>query len=331
VSDGDSTTILIMNARPAIHKPAEGRSKLPSPASGRGVGGEGPAHPLSRALLRLPLAAQVLPIAGAFLCSCLLYGRIAGERVELGWGFFAGLASFFVLFVQLRFIDDLDDLERDHPAGECTAASRSALRARLLASLAACLGLIVALNFGKWHALAAAAAATLIAYSAPFVLKRLLARSLALCSLAFEGAPFAIFAYCYYFWRDAGGRELPVAAIACVVILFWIGYEVWKFSRKVHTAAMQPYFLSLRGVRAALNALLIVAMTAGLTLACLAGLSGIFTLYAVVLPLVWLAWINTSWASAHGYVGRPLWAGLTFVGALELGLLMELLNMPGTK
>ena len=293
-----------------------------------------PVIALCRALLRVQLASQAVPIAGAFLCSYLLYGRIAGEGTALDWSLLGGLGSFIALFVELRLIDDLDDLERDCPVGEYTAARRSALRARLLTSLATCMTLITVLNFAKWHALMAAAAATALAFAAPFGFKRLFPRSLAVGSLVFEGAPFLIFAYCYFFWRDADGSELRFVAAFCVAGLFWTGYEFWKFSRKVHTAAMQPYFLSPRGIRAALNALLVLALAANVALARFAELSDAYTTYAIALPLAWFVWVNASWpiaTSEQSGIRRPLWAGMTFVGALELGLLVELLPTLGWK
>jgi hypothetical protein len=289
---------------------------------------------LRRAILHVPLASQAAAIAGAFFCSYLLYGRIAGDSPALGWRLVGGVASFVVLFAQLRLIDDLDDLERDHPAGQCSATRRSVLRARLLAGLAACLIVIAVLNFAKWHALMAAAAATALAFAAPFGFKRMFPRSLAVGWLVFEGAPFLIFAYGYFFWRDAGGSELRFVAAACVAGLFWTGYEFWKFSRKAHTDAMQPYFLSPRGLRVALNTFLILALALNLALARIAQLSGVYTTYAIALTLAWLVWLNASWPAAAGTQGgvrRPLWAGLTFVGALELGLLLEFLPLPGSK
>jgi hypothetical protein len=113
-----------------------------------------------------------------------------------------------------------------------------------------------------------------------------------------------------------------------------MGYEFWKFSRKVHTAAMQPYFLSPRGIRAALNTYLLLALAANLALARFAGLSQAYTAYATALPLVWLVWLNASWAKAaraQSGIRQPLWAGMTFVAALELGLLVEFLPIPGSK
>jgi hypothetical protein len=287
-----------------------------------------------RAVLRVPLAPQALPIAGAFLCSYLLYGRIAGDGTAPGWNVLGGIASLLALFALLRLVDDLDDLERDHPAGRCSAARRSALRARLIAGIWVCIALVALLNVAAWPALIAAAAATALAFAGPFGFKPLFPRRLALGSVVFEGAPFLNFAYCYFFWRSAGGPELPFVVAACVAGLFWAGYEFWKFSRKVHTDAMQPYFLSPRGIRAALNAFLVLALATNLALARFAGLSDAYMTYAAALPLAWLVWLNASWpiaASEQTGTRRPLWAGMPFVGALELGLLVELLPIPGSK
>ncbi|HEX3382654.1 MAG TPA: hypothetical protein VHU21_23055 [Paraburkholderia sp.] len=274
---------------------------------------------------RLPLASEALPIAGAFVCSLLLYGRIAGVALEPGWRVLAGLASFFVLFVQLRLIDDLDDLERDYPAGHALAARRAALRARLVASLAACAILLVALNTGMRHAWTAAAAATALAFAAPFVIRRLIATRPLLCLPAFEGAPFGIFTYGYFFWRDMAGRELSFFVVMCVAGSMWTGYEFWKFSRKVGTTAPQPYQLSARGIRVALNVFLILALGINVSLSRLADLSQTNSIYAAALPLVWLVWLNARWPGAASRPGRPRWAGTRFVLAVEFGLLAELL------
>lgn len=274
---------------------------------------------------RLPLATEAVPIAGAFVCSLLLYGRIAGVAIEPGWRLLAGLASFFLLFVQLRLIDDLDDLERDYPAGHALLARREARRTRLVASLAASAILLVALNAGMEHARTAAAAATALAFAAPFVFKRLLPTHPLLCLPVFEGAPFAIFIYGFFLWRDVAGRELSFYVVACVAGSMWTGYEFWKFSRKVGTTALQPYLLSARAIRVALNALLILALGITVSLSRLASLSQTYAIYAATLPLVWLVWLNASWPGPASRPGRPRWAGTRFIVAVELGLLAGLL------
>ncbi|MGF6415675.1 hypothetical protein [Paraburkholderia sp. MM5482-R1] len=274
---------------------------------------------------RLPLAADAVPIAGAFVCSLLLYGRIAGVASEPGWRLLAGLASFFLLFVQLRLIDDLDDLERDYPAGHALLARREARRTRLVASLAASAILLVALNAGMGHARTAAAAATALAFAAPFVFKRLLATHPLLCLPVFEGAPFAIFMYGFFLWRDVARRELSFYVVVCVAGSMWTGYEFWKFSRKVGTTALQPYLLSARAIRVALNALLILALGINVSLSRLASLSQTYSIYAATLPLVWLVWLNASWPGPASRPGRPRWAGTRFIVAVELGLLAGLL------
>jgi hypothetical protein len=288
---------------------------------------------MARSVVRAPLVSQTLALAGAFVCSHLLYGRIAGEQSALDWTVLVGLGSFLALFAQLRLIDDLDDLEPDHPVARSTDAQRSSPRARLIAALAACLVLVTSLNFAKSHALLAAAAATVLAFAAPFAFKRIFPRSLAIGSLVFEGAPFLIFAYGYFFWRDAGGPGLGFGAAMCVAALFWTGYEFWKFSRKVHTDAMQPYFLSPSAIRVALNAFLLVSLALNVALARMARLSDAYMSYAVALPLAWLIWTNATWpttASPRAPAQRPQWAGLTFVAAVELGLLVQLVAIPSS-
>lgn len=291
--------------------------------------------PARRALLRLPLGSQAA-IAAAFVCSYLLYGRIAGHSTPIGWTVLSGIASLLLLFLQLRLVDDLDDLERDDPAALWNRSRRSGLRARLLTSLAACVAAIAFLNGTRLEGLLAAAAASALTFAGPFGFKRLFPNGLALGSILFEGAPLLIFAYAYFFWRDAGGVELPWLAPVCVAGLFWTGYEFWKFSRKVHTDAMQPYFLSPKGSRAALNLFLVLALTANLALTRIADLSGAYAGCAALVPLGFLVWMNATWpnspdARARARATRPLWTGLTFVGALELGLLLELFGALGPR
>ena len=310
-----------MNARPATQTMAQARASRSGPAG----------NAFLRVLAGVPLAAQLAPIVGAFVCSQLLYARIAGHPHGLDLGILGGLATFFLLFVVLRFVDDLDDLKRDHPLEVHGEAERSALRGRLVTGLAATVTGIVLLNVDDPHALAAALGACVLAFAAPFGFKRLFPRSLAAGSLVFEGAPLAIFGYGYFFWRDAGGPQLFPAAAACVVILFWAGYEFWKFSRKVHSTAMQPYFLSPRGIRRALNAFLAVALLANLALLGFAPFSLPYSICATALPLAWLVWMNASWTAAGARscgMRRPLWAGMAFVAAMEAGLLAELALVP---
>jgi hypothetical protein len=304
-------------------------------ATTRGAGLSGSVDSVRRAVFRLPLGSQVA-IAIAFVCSYLAYGRIAGHAAPAGWILATGIASFLVLFVQLRLVDDLDDLERDHPVGRWGASRRSALQARLVMGLVACMAAIALLNAARLDGLIAAAVATALTLAGPFGFKRLFPTRLAFGSIVFEGAPLSIFAYIYFFWRDAGGVRLSLVALACVGGLFWTGYEFWKFSRKVHTDAMQPYFLSSREIRLALNVFLSLALAANVGLARVAGLSAVYAAYAALLPLAFLIWVNATWpstpeAKARARAARPLWAGLTFVGAVELGLLLELTHALGTR
>jgi len=186
---------------------------------------------------------------------------------------------------------------------------------------------IGALNHAHPHALCAVIAASALAFAGPFWFKRHFANRLALASLLFEGAPLLVFAYIYFYWRDTTGTALPASAAAPVIALFWIGYEFWKFSRKVHSHAMQPYLLSSGGVRVVLNLLLAAALIANVALARAAMSSLGYAAYAVFVALGMCLWLNSTWPAVDPPIPqrRPLWAAMTLVWAIELGVLMQIL------
>lgn len=280
---------------------------------------------------KIPLRAQLVPIILAFVCSYMLYGRIAG-KIEIGLSAFGGLLTFILLFAQMRLIDDLDDLEHDLPGDQESSRRRRGFRRRgLLIGLLACIAGIIALNVGHPESLLAALLATAVNYAAPFGVKRH-TRSLAFGFIVYEGAPALIFAYVYFFWRDSlNAAALGPAVVVAVVSVFWAGYEFWKFSRKVHSDAMQPYLLSTGGIRRSLTAFLGFAAAANLALYRAADLSGAFAAYSFLLPVAGLFWLNLSWPKAEVPRGRKLkrpgWAGMRYVFALEAGVLLELISI----
>jgi hypothetical protein len=288
-------------------------------------------------LLRsIPLAGQLAPIVLAFFCSYLLYGRIADNRetVELACQIGAwtpGLASFVVLFLLLRLVDDWDDVDRDFAGIPDSEAQRSALRKRLRVAVIGCIAILAVLNHSHIDALVGVLSASALMLAAPFLFKRYLPRQRALAFPVFEGAPLLIFAYVYWYWRDVTGTALPWIAVASVITTFWVGYEFWKFSRKVHTDAMQPYLLSAHGIRIALNALLLAATVSNIALVWTAALLSVgYITYAVAVPVLLGAWLNASWSRAsqsRPAQRRPLWAGLMMIWALELGIASQLLSL----
>jgi len=277
---------------------------------------------------RLPFASLILPLALSFPLSCVLYQKLSGQPVGLGIVPVAEWLSFILLFVQLRLIDDLDDVRDDHS----NPAQQHALKQRLTALLMVTAGTLAALNMASLKTLSAVICSTLISYAGPFLVKRFLPphpASLLLGWLVFEGAPASFFVYIYFAWLSHSAAEpLSIAQIAPSAGVFWLAYEIWKFSRKVHVNAMQPYFLPKKGVRIALNLLLLWAMAWSLALTGMAGFTSFGRYGAGLLPLVFLIWMNGAWPSPSGTENRetppaPAWSGMSFLVVFEIMLGIE--------
>lgn len=287
-----------------------------------------------RAILRrLPLRSQAAPLLGAFVCSVFIYDRIGASSGASAEGrsagaFAAGIATFVLLFVELRLADDLDDLERDHQGDSPgSAGAVPSKRRRILGAIAATLALIAALNLGRPGALLAAAAAIATIFAAPFVFKRHLPDQMLLGSVAFEGGPLLCFLYPYFWWSGAAPpARAPFASVAAVAGALWVGYEVWKFSRKLHTDAMQPYLLKPTGVRVALSVFFLLAAALNMAVARAAGLSSAFAAFGVALPAALAGWLHLGWPDPRKSepAGPPAWGGMVYIIALELGMLVDL-------
>src|SRR5690606_9072529 len=152
-----------------------------------------------------------------------------------------------------------------------------------------------ALNAANVGGLLAVCAATALAYCGPFVVKRWFPPRpafLVLAFVVFEGAVAAIFWFLAMYWSRPGTALAPLCTSA--TLAFWLAYEFWKFSRKVHLNAFQPYFLERRGIRVALSAFLVCSLPAHATLAAHAELSPEGRIFLVAFPLVLLGWVNWS-------------------------------------
>lgn len=275
-------------------------------------------------LQRFRVGRVVLPLLLAFACSSTIYVELHGAAPAKSA--VVGAVTFLLLFVQLRLIDDLDDLDRDHAAQD-----REALGRRLRLTLPCVLALLFALNAGRGAALAAVAVGSALSYLGPFVVKRALPPRpvfLGLAFLVFEGAPASFFAYVYVYWLESAPSSTARLG-ASVTVVFWLAYEFWKFSRKAHLVAFQPYFLGARGLRKALTALLACAAAANLALARGAGFGRGATLYLVALPLaltVWLRWSLPRLTPTATASSPPLWSGMAYMVLLEAGIAVELLR-----
>jgi hypothetical protein len=273
---------------------------------------------------RLPLRAEALALACAFICCTALFERMAGFA-KLGQAFRAGgLASFLLLFVQVRIADDLDDLKRDYPGQTENAIRRRRAAARKLLFLALfLLGALVLLNAHHPRALASAAVATALTWNAPFIFKRLFPKQLFLGFFVYEAVPASIFAYSYFSFPQM--LPLDTVGVAAVVGLFWTGYEFWKFSRKAQLPAMQPYFLRPGQVRVVLSGLLILSGALSLLVGGAALLTPRHFAFGLALPAFLLVWLNVTWPSPEELPARraPLWGGLFFISLIEAGLVFE--------
>lgn len=282
----------------------------------------------SYARVRLPFASLILPLALSFPLSCILYHRLSGQLIDLGLVSIAEWLSFILLFVQLRLIDDLDDVQDDHS----NQHQQTELAQHLSMLLIITANTLVALNMASFRTLLAVIFATLISYAGPFLIKRFLPphpASLILGWLFFEGAPASFFVYIYFAWLSHSSLEsLSITQIAPIAGMFWLAYEIWKFSRKVHVNAMQPYFLPKKGVRLALSLLLILAAALMMALVNMADFSTFGRYGAGLFPLVFFIWMNGTWPNLSGIEDRdkitaPAWNGMSFLVIFEIMLSIE--------
>jgi hypothetical protein len=275
---------------------------------------------------RFPPGTHGVAVLATFASAYALYWRATGAGG--GWAVLSGAATFVLLFLQMRLVDDLDDSASD-AQGASVAEVRRRRRA-LLGALAAVIATICALNAAWPAACALALAAVALTLLTPFVLRRCLIRRRFLLGVAYESAPGLVLMYAYVFWKDTSGQSLPVGAVAAATALLWGGYEFWKFSRKIGLPEFQPYDLSWGGAVGVLRGLLVVVAAAAITLSALTRLSPALPLYSLALCAAFVLWMAREPApagparDAAGRPGRPLprWRGLPFVAALEAGIVL---------
>ncbi|MBF9129927.1 hypothetical protein I0C86_13280 [Plantactinospora sp. S1510] len=236
----------------------------------------------------------------------------------------ATTATFVLLFVQLRLVDDIDDFHRDAATDRSPAAGR---RSHLQAGLVATIGLTVLLTMRHWPALLTALAATAAMLLAPRVVNhpRLPGHRI-LLPIVYEGAPLLIMVYAYAGWRTYADSAASPVLVFGVTGLYWTAYEFWKFSRKLDDAGYRPYGLGPRGRLVALAVLLAVAECCVALIYASHSLPPIVVGYAAAVPLgfgAWIAaWIGTARSGSRpGSRPRPAWAGLSFAFVLQVGLL----------
>jgi hypothetical protein len=255
----------------------------------------------------------------AFIQSWLIYAFfIPNAPATLAWtDCLRGFLSYSLLLLQLRAVDDLADIERD----PLTAGTRQQARQLFRALLPAILIALCALNWGHTKALLSIAGATVLAYTGPFIIMRYCRPSplnLILAWFVFEGAPAGIFLFPYFAWLPTNvGFVEGLGAAATVTALYWVGYEFWKFSRKLHTEEFQPYFLSRQGIVVVLIGLLVISLLP------------MYRLHASVFPsiayftyscVVTLAIIVSIACDRQKFKRAAWWSGMTVIAAVEGGV-----------
>jgi len=258
---------------------------------------------------RFPLHIQGVAVAVTFLCLWLMYARSAGGP-SLSWYAALGALTFVLLFLQLRLIDDLDDLEHDGDFG--------VTRKGLLAALGVALSLALLLNAWWWESLLLVLAATAVMTLTPFVVRPRIPDRLATLAICYEAGPALVLWYSYVQWRQQSRIGLPAWRVLAIVGLMWAGYEFWKFSRKFDAEDYLPYRLRRAGRRVVLLWLLLFAAlcTVGTYLA---GAASVVMLgYGLLLCGGFALAVYR-----HREARAPRWAGLGFAALLEIGIITD--------
>jgi hypothetical protein len=287
---------------------------------------------------RFPLQSLGVAVGVTFLCAYLVYGHAFGHQ-SFGLRTVLGVLTFVVLFLQLRIVDDLDDVESARAPGDSDAQVRRR-KLELIAGLAATTLLIVAMNWNS-PALVVALAATALMIVNPFVLKNgvkayitkpsdpgaLTTGSVAMdlvLAIFYEGVPVLMVVYIYYAWTAVAKSSVPASLVLVVTATFWALYEIWKYARYLTRPDWRPYGLGWTGARVLLVGLFAIAALFQVLTARLAGLSPVYSVYAVLLTGVFVAFVWRTQPSAEKDKRAKLraLAGLAYVGAVDLGILL---------
>lgn len=282
---------------------------------------------------RFPPQTQGVAILLTFTSIWFLSGRLVSAQIETGWWFGRGLLSFVLLFLEMRLVDDLDDLTEDiSPAqagGSCVMRRQVALKTGITAVTAA----VVLLNVTSAGTLLVAAVAAGLVIAAPFVIKRRITRNRLVLAFGYEAEPLMVMLYAYAAWHAETDRAVPAVRVTEATVLYWATYECWKFSRKAGDLAYRPYRLHWQNVRLVLCGLLVILAAAALAVCVSARFPLAFTVYLPLLPLVFLAGTLIGYqrlthpgaTRGRRRLGiRPAYAGAVLAVVLQLSLIAQI-------
>ncbi len=278
---------------------------------------------------RFPLQTHILAIILAYISSYFFYLILSANfHIQFNWLIISGIITSILLFMQLRIIDDIDDLKRDYDNNtEARKKKIVSMRKKLILALIICIFFILILNLFQIYALIIAVVIIIISLLGTFIFRLFFPKSLIIGSFVYESPPALIFLYIFYNWfYSNNGKELSIIVILSIVFLFFISYEFWKFSRKVNIDELQPYFLSLHGIRIVLICLLCAFIIINIPLFIYKSVSVIYQVYNIALPLFFLIWINLTFPKKRGKKSEtriPKWAGLLYLFLFEMGIIVE--------
>jgi hypothetical protein len=277
---------------------------------------------------RFPLFTQGGAVLSAYVCAYLLYGRIAGG-LQFGSAAVVGGATFVLLFLVRRIVDDVEDLRDDLAARGLSldGDGRRQLNG-LLAGALTVAAAVAALN-AWWTDLLLASVGVLAWFPVATVLKRTLTANRLVRFGINETCPLAILVYAYIAWSQVGGR-LSTAAVVSTVVLFWSSYCVWNFTRKLGTVGWTPWDMTLPRLRWALFGFVLLCAGASGAVQIHADLTAAYLAYTTLLVTGFVAWMSLDWpkivSAAHAARDiAPPWRGLLFPAGVQLGVLFALL------
>jgi hypothetical protein len=243
-----------------------------------------------------------------FLCPYVIYSRVGRDAAVSPVRAVLGVATYLLLFLELRLADDFDDYESDQRGDEQADAYRS----RLQGLLAAAAALAVVLNLGSPLAAATVLAATAAA-AGPAALKHTTAARTWVLAACYEASPLLLAVYPYVAWR---ATHAPVPGARLIISgsgLVWTLYEYWKFSRSYNDGPARPHGLPAAAARAIMLLLLggICACWTSVFLIVPHPLPPLTFALAVCAGPAWLIWRRRG----DRWLG---WSGLIVAGVLEV-------------
>lgn len=283
---------------------------------------------------RFPLHTLGPAIAVTYVVMWRIFDARLG-RVTLSVKALPGLATFAVLFVSLRIVDDLYDLDEDASAqGLSDAVVR--LRGRWMRMALAVSGLAVILLNREPAPRVVAFAAFLLAWATPFAIhpwvwgerSRAVAAEVSLrngmMALCYEGTHGLLISYVYRAWCAANGVELDAVTSTATTVCFWCAYEFWKYARYATKPDWKPYGFSARQVQVALACFLLLCATAQVILVTMLPLP-LWHLASIALCvggiLFWLLSIEPGRTQCSRVAFASKFLGLGFIAALDTTLL----------